>query len=38
MSQKKHVIPRNEYKRQRREFFHNSEREERIRQERKEDE
>lgn len=37
MSQKKHVIPRNEYKRQRREFFHNIEREERIKQEREED-
>ena len=38
MSRKKHVIPRNEYKRQRREFFHNEEREKRIEQERKENE
>lgn len=36
MSRKKHVIPRNEYKRQRREFFHNEEREKRIEQEKKE--
>nr|WP_263313810.1 trypsin-like peptidase domain-containing protein [Mammaliicoccus sp. Marseille-Q6498] len=38
MSRKKHVIPRNEYKRQRREFFHNKEREERIEKQRKENE
>ncbi|MGK9045054.1 S1C family serine protease [Mammaliicoccus vitulinus] len=38
MSRKKHVIPRNEYKRQRREFFHNEEREKRIEQKRQEDE
>lgn len=38
MSRKKHVIPRNEYKRQRREFFHNEEREKRIEQEKKENE
>lgn len=38
MSGKKHVIPRNEYKRKRREFFHNEEREYRIEQEKKENE
>lgn len=38
MSRKKHVIPRNEYARQRREFFHNEERERRIEQEKKENE
>lgn len=38
MSRKKHVIPRNEYKRTRREFFHNEEREKRIEIERKENE